>query len=158
MARSGPIKVEISPGELLDKIAILEIKAGRIADPQKLAHVRHELGMLERARDAFVPRPSVLSPLTGELRAVNEALWEIEDAIRAEEAAARFGPRFIVLARAVYRNNDRRAAIKKRINELLGSAIVEEMCYAGGVGEPASPPAEAPGAELVPASPPPRQV
>ncbi|MEX1179711.1 MAG: DUF6165 family protein [Cucumibacter sp.] len=142
MATQGTIRVEIAPGELLDKIVILEIKAARIADADKLAHVQAELTHLIAARDAAIPPFDGLLPLVRELKSVNEALWDIEDAIRAEEAAARFGPRFIALARAVYRTNDRRAAIKRRINEVLGSALVEEKSYAAeATGEEAPEPA-----------------
>ena len=134
------ILVEVAPGELFDKISILEIKAARIADPAKLAHVRDELAMLKSVREASISLFDALVPCLRELKAVNEALWDIEDAIRAEEAAARFGPRFIALARAVYQTNDRRAAIKKRINELLGSTLVEEKSYgADGAAIPGEP-------------------
>ena len=127
--KPAPIMIEIAPGELLDKISILEIKLLRLSDPGKLHNVRVELAMLERARDASLAVTPELEALCRRLRQVNEALWEIEDAIREEEHAARFGPRFIELARAVYRNNDERAAIKREINLLLGSTIVEEKSY-----------------------------
>lgn len=130
MAIMQPIRVEISPGELLDRISILEIKSARMADPAKLANVRHELGLLAAVRAETLPTLSALSVLASELKSVNQTLWDVEDAIRAEEAASRFGPRFVALARSVYRHNDRRAAIKRRINELLGSAILEEKDYA----------------------------
>jgi len=123
------ISVPVSPGELLDKITILRIKAVRIDDAVKLANVRHELGLLEQTwRDAV---PAERHPAADEaaLTAVNSRLWVIEDDIRMQEAARDFGPRFIELARAVYVENDERAAIKKRINVALGSAIVEEKSY-----------------------------
>lgn len=129
MAPIDTIRVAISPGELLDKITILEIKIERIADALKLAHVTRELAELRAAREAWVPALDALQVLTTELRALNQTLWDVEDAIRAEEAAERFGPRFIALARAVYRTNDRRAEIKRRINELLGSTISEQKSY-----------------------------
>lgn len=129
------ILVEIAPGELFDKISILEIKSARIADPAKLQHVRKELAMLQSARESSIAPFDALVPCLRELKAVNEALWDIEDAIRAEETAARFGPRFIALARAVYQTNDRRAAIKKRINELFGSTLVEEKSYGTGTAK-----------------------
>ena len=127
--KPAPIMIEIAPGELLDKISILEIKLLRLSDPGKLHNVRVELAMLGRARDASLTVTPELEALCRRLRQVNEALWEIEDAIREEEHAARFGPRFIELARSVYRNNDERAAVKREINLLLGSAIVEEKSY-----------------------------
>lgn len=124
-----PIMVEIAPGELLDKISILEIKLERITDAAKLANVRVELDVLARARDANLAASAQLADLSARLKAINEALWETEDAIREEERDKRFGARFIELARSVYRNNDQRAAIKREVNTLLGSAIVEEKSY-----------------------------
>ena len=85
--------IEIAPGELLDKISILEIKLLRLSDPGKLGNVRVELAMLERARDASLIATPTLEALCRRLRQVNEALWDIEDAIREEEHAGRFGPR-----------------------------------------------------------------
>jgi tetratricopeptide (TPR) repeat protein len=121
--------VEVSAGELLDKITILEIKSERIRDPAKLGNVRAELAALEGARRALPGSPEVAA-LAAELKAVNEALWQIEDDIRGCERAGDFGPRFVALARAVYRSNDRRAALKRRVNELSGSRLVEEKSYA----------------------------
>jgi tetratricopeptide (TPR) repeat protein len=131
VSRKPPaIHVEIAPGELLDKITILEIKTERITDPQKLQNVRHELTVLERARRDRLPDLPQLASLTAELKKANEALWDIEDAIRDCERQEDFGARFVELARSVYKTNDRRAALKRQINELLGSAIVEEKSYA----------------------------
>lgn len=120
---------EISPGELIDKITILEIKAERIADPAKLENVRYALEKLRATQRAALPGSAELARLTVELRRANEALWEIEDAIRERERAADFGPAFIELARSVYRTNDRRAATKKAIDQLFGSAMTEEKSY-----------------------------
>jgi hypothetical protein len=100
--------------------------------------VRTELDALRTARDRTILLSDELSSLTGELRSVNEALWEIEDEIRGCERAADFGPKFVELARSVYRDNDRRAAIKKRINVLMGSKIIEEKSYAGTLCESAA--------------------
>jgi len=119
--------VPVSWGELLDKITILAIKRRRLADPAALANVAREHALLLAVAAPALPR--IAAPLA-ELEAVNEALWDVEDAIRGEEAAARFGDRFVDLARQVYRRNDARAAIKRRINDLLGSALVEEKSYA----------------------------
>ena len=119
----------VSPGELLDKITILRIKSARIGDAAKLANVRHELTILQRTWDGAVPADAGIAAEERALEAVNTRLWDIEDQIRDEEAAQRFGARFIELARAVYIENDERARIKKRINEALGSAIVEEKSY-----------------------------
>jgi hypothetical protein len=123
------IVVPVSPGELLDKITILRIKSERIADAGKRANVVHELDLLSETADDTLPPSGPLDRLVEELQSVNEALWDIEDAIRDCERAADFGPRFVELARSVYVTNDRRAALKRQINELLGSAIVEEKSY-----------------------------
>ena len=123
------ILVPISPGELLDKITILRIKAARIQDPAKVANVRHELALLEKTwRDSGATAVDLSAEEAG-LTRVNEKLWVIEDEIRDEERARRFEGKFIGLARNVYVTNDERAAIKKRINTLLGSTIVEEKSY-----------------------------
>lgn len=119
----------VSPGELLDKITILEIKSERIADPQKNANVRTELNMLNAIWAQGVPAEVDLSAQRAALKAVNEQLWEIEDDIRDEERAKRFEQRFVELARSVYVTNDERARIKKEINLALGSVIVEEKSY-----------------------------
>jgi hypothetical protein len=123
------ILVPISPGELLDKITILRIKAARMTDPVKVANVRLELDLLEKTwRDSGAAIPEVAADETA-LQRVNESLWVIEDDIRDKERAREFDARFIELARAVYVTNDERAAIKKRINVALGSRIVEEKSY-----------------------------
>jgi len=123
------ILVPISPGEMLDKITILRIKAARISDAAKVANVKHELGLLEKTwRDSGAAAVN-LGNEEANLTRVNEKLWVIEDEIRDEERARRFGDKFIELARAVYVTNDERAAIKKRINTLMGSTIVEEKSY-----------------------------
>ncbi len=128
-SRVKPITVEIAPGELIDKITILEIKSERIADAEKLRNVRVELETLVAARDQALTKSEALTRLTADLKAVNEALWQIEDEIRGCERSNDFGPRFIELARSVYRQNDRRAAVKRQINELLGSKLIEEKSY-----------------------------
>ncbi len=124
-----PIRIEIAPGELIDKITILEIKAERIADAGKRANVLVELATLSDARAAAIPPDGEIDRLAAELKAVNEVLWEIEDNIRACDRAGDFGPRFVELARAVYRTNDRRAELKRAINLRLGSRLVEEKSY-----------------------------
>lgn len=123
------IQVPISPGELLDKITILRIKAARMSDPAKVANVKHELSLLEKTWKDSGAATVNLGTAEAELTAVNEKLWVIEDEIRDEERAKRFTEKFIELARAVYFTNDERAAIKKRVNTLLGSTIVEEKSY-----------------------------
>jgi predicted nucleic acid-binding Zn-ribbon protein len=123
------ILIPISPGELLDKITILQIKAERIADPVKVANVKTELDMLNKVWSEAVEVDAEITTLTAELKAVNEALWEIEDDIRDEERNKRFNERFIELARAVYVTNDERANAKKKVNQHLNSTIVEEKSY-----------------------------
>ena len=129
MAKTATILVEISLGELIDKITILEIKAERIADARKLANVRYALDRLSETRTATFVISDALERLWADLKTVNEALWEIEDDIRLCEAEQDFGPRFIELARSVYRTNDRRAAIKKEIDQLFGSTMTDEKSY-----------------------------
>ena len=124
-----PLLAPISVGELLDKITILELKAAAITAPAPLANVRHELSALEELRRREVAASAEIEALLGELRAVNRRLWEIEDEIRRHERAGDFGASFVALARGVYRQNDRRAGLKRRINELTGSDIVEEKLY-----------------------------
>ncbi len=124
------LQVEVSPGELIDKITILEIKAERISDPDKLTNVHRELRSLTATREKALDTSPELDEFTAELRRINEQLWEIEDDIRDCERKSDFGGRFVELARAVYRTNDRRAAAKRGINELLGSELVEEKDYA----------------------------
>jgi hypothetical protein len=123
------IQIPISPGELLDKITILQIKSERIADAAKVANVNTELGMLEQVWNEAVDDDEQIRALKSELKSINEALWEIEDDIRDEERNRRFGERFIELARAVYVTNDERANAKKKVNLHLNSSIVEEKSY-----------------------------
>ncbi|MCG5051704.1 MAG: hypothetical protein KA712_01965 [Myxococcales bacterium] len=123
------VTIDVSPGELIDKITILEIKAERITDPETRDRVCFELGLLEARRRQAVPPSPDLEHAADELRKVNATLWDIEDQLRDCERACEFGERFVSLARAVYRTNDRRAALKKRINTLLGSAIDEVKAY-----------------------------
>ncbi len=146
--------VPVSAGELLDKLTILQIKARRIGDPAKRANVAVELaaleavaagaGLVDRALPGEVENISAdglvgvepaaglagLAAATAELVAVNGELWHIEDRIRDCERAGDFGPGFVELARAVYRTNDRRAALKALINQICGSQLVEEKSYA----------------------------
>jgi Family of unknown function (DUF6165) len=123
------VMIETSPGDLIDRITILEIKSARISDPDKLRNVRAELDALRVTRDRAIVASEELATLTAELCSVNEAIWNVEDEIRHCERAGDFGPGFIELARSVYKNNDRRAALKRAINERLGSSIVEEKSY-----------------------------
>ncbi len=129
MAAVNDILIPISPGELLDKITILRIKATRMSDADKRANVLLELGLLEGIwRDSGCAAADIAGEERA-LQAVNERLWDIEDRIREKEAAQAFDREFIELARAVYFANDERAATKKRVNVRLGSRIVEEKSY-----------------------------
>jgi len=114
---------------LIDRITILEIKLEQIHDEAKLVNIRHEYALSIDARRKEIPQTPELDRLTAKLKAVNAELWRIEDEIRAEERANSFGETFVALARSVYRTNDRRAAIKREINDLLRSEIVEEKSY-----------------------------
>jgi hypothetical protein len=123
------IKVPISPGELIDKITILRIKSQRMSDPQKLHNVRLELEALQGTWSNSAYAGTDIEADIHALMTVNERLWVIEDDIRDKERARAFDAEFIRLARAVYVENDERAAIKRRINVKLGSTIVEEKSY-----------------------------
>jgi len=124
-----PLPVPISPGELLDKISILEIKAERIDDPHKRANVEREFDMLTGLWHAEAAETGDITQMRTELKSLNEQLWDIEDEIRDCERNGDFGDRFVELARGVYKTNDQRAAVKRRINEALGSTILEEKSY-----------------------------
>jgi hypothetical protein len=123
------ISVPVSFGELLDKIAILQIKSERMSDPAKLANVRNELDALEKTWMSHPAASGYFSRMRADLKAVNERLWVIEDDIRIKEKAQAFDDEFIRLARSVYVENDTRARIKKEINLALGSSYVEEKSY-----------------------------
>ena len=119
--------IPVSWGELLDKIAILEIKTSRISNETARANAVRELALLRDVAGA----PKGVPELMAALRAVNLRLWRIEDRIREHEKAGDFGPGFIALARAVYHENDERGRIKRALNQALGSALVEEKHYSG---------------------------
>lgn len=125
-----PPLVEIAIGELIDKLTILQIKSEHIRDPEKLKNILFEIELLNEARRQSVPESPELTRLEVELKAVNQQIWDIEDAVRDCERNQRFDEHFVALARSVYKTNDKRAAVKKRINELFNSRIVEEKSYA----------------------------
>ena len=129
MSAMNEIKVPVSPGELLDKITILRIKSQRMSDPDKLRNVRLELLALQDTWTGSAHAAVDIHSDVNALMTVNERLWVIEDDIRDKERAKAFDAEFIRLARAVYIENDERAAIKRRINLKLGSTIVEEKSY-----------------------------
>ncbi len=119
------ILAEISAGELIDKITILEIKKIKISDENKLKDVEKELASLNETFKKFIPDPSLIKPLIDKLKSINLKLWDIENGKREAERNKDFGEKFIDLARSVYKSNDERAKIKLEINNLLGSNIKE---------------------------------
>ena len=123
------IKIDVSPGELIDKITILQIKAHKIQDILKLENVNKELGLLTKSLHQSVEITNELRLIMDELQQVNETLWVIEDKIRLHEASRKFDTDFIELARAVYKENDKRANLKRKINNVLGSELIEEKSY-----------------------------
>jgi hypothetical protein len=126
---SATPSVKVSWGELLDKMTILEIKAKKLRSREAIANVGRELVILRSSAElAYASSPHVVS-FSEELRKINEALWDIEDKIREKEAAKKFDSEFIELARAVYINNDKRGELKRRINRLMNSELVEEKQY-----------------------------
>jgi hypothetical protein len=123
------ISTPVSYGEVLDKITILEIKTKNISDENKLKNVTNELGILTKTWEDHVTSSPELSTLKSQLKEVNQSLWDIEDNIRIKESKREFDDEFIQIARSVYVINDKRADVKKQINILLGSALIEEKSY-----------------------------
>ena len=121
--------VPTSFGELIDKITILRIKSERIENGEKLQNIMSELKMLEEIKGESIPSSIDIQDEFVQLKKTNETLWDIEDHIRAKENRKEFDGEFIQLARSVYIENDRRAGIKRRINQKLGSSILEEKSY-----------------------------
>jgi hypothetical protein len=126
---SPAIAIPSSVGELIDKIGILEIKESRVTDGEKLAHIRHELSLLRSLKDECGLADGELAKLAADLKLVNNILWDAETEIRAHEGRGDFGESFVALARQIYATNDQRAALKKKINQLLNCVIVEEKSY-----------------------------
>ncbi len=124
------VKVEIAIGELADKISILKIKTRKLTASEQLRNVAVELASLSKSWAEHVTETEHLAAVVDELGEVNERLWDIEDAIRRHEAAKDFADEFVNLARSVYIQNDRRASLKRRINDLTGSRLREEKSYA----------------------------
>jgi hypothetical protein len=125
------VEVPVAVAELVDKITILEIKIERFRDAAKLANVRAELTLLYERRSASLGSDTALAGIEAKLKAVNERIWDLEDAIRAYERRQDFGPAFVTAARSIYRANDERAALKREINVTTGSQLIEEKSYAG---------------------------
>jgi predicted nucleic acid-binding Zn-ribbon protein len=124
------ILAPVSAGELIDKITILRVKSQRLTDAAKLTNVTLELARLEETAAKALPNSEALDRLTAELEAINAILWDVEEGKRDCERRKDFGPTFIALARQVYHDNDKRAAIKRAINNATGSSIIEEKSYA----------------------------
>ena len=127
---NSSVTVKISPGELIDKITILEIKMDKITDETKLKNIKLEWETLNKSRSTYLSQSAMLNELSAQLKAVNTKLWIIEDDIRNFERLRKFNEEFIDLARAVYINNDERSRVKRRINEFLKSELIEEKSYA----------------------------
>lgn len=126
---TDPPLIPVSWGELIDKITILEIKVERLDVPGAVANASHELALLRSTLGALGDPPGALEMLRRQLSDANRRLWDIEDQIRQKEASRSFDADFVALARAVYRTNDERSRIKRAINELLQSGIIEEKQY-----------------------------
>lgn len=129
--RAATPRLPVAWGEVIDKLTILDIKCDRLTDPAALSNVRRERAILAEAAQEALDGSSALRALRDRLHDVNAGLWDVEDRLREMEAAGTFDDAFVALARSVYRENDRRAALKKEINVLLGSEIVEEKSYKG---------------------------
>ena len=127
--RCNKIQAEISYGELVDKITILTIKSRRITNRDKLQNVKTELASLQETFDEYIGDRADIATLQTELQKINEILWDVEDLIRIKELNKDFGDEFVQLARNVYFTNDKRAAIKREIDVLLGSRVMEEKSY-----------------------------
>ena len=124
------MKIEVSNGEILDKITILVIKSKKITDPIKLKNINNELDELQPFLDVVgYESNSTVNSLVKELESVNEKLWDVEDKLRDKERSKQFDDEFIKLARDVYFTNDERAKIKKNLNEVTNSKLVEEKSY-----------------------------
>ena len=123
------IKIQISPGELIDKFTILDIKLNRIKEKKKTQNIRKEHKILKRQIEKNLPKSKRLSALISKLKTINKTLWDIEDQIRVCERKQDFEKKFIKLARSVYQKNDLRSSYKREINKLLGSEIIEEKSY-----------------------------
>lgn len=123
------LHIAVSPGELIDRLTILQIKRARISDPDKLRNINQAHDALSGVLSAAIPTTPRLAELSEELRAVNEVLWQAEEDLRDHERRQNFDGRFIDVARTVYITNDRRSELKRQIDQLLGSSLVEEKFY-----------------------------
>ena len=133
--------IPVSWGELIDRITILEIKSERILAEAALANINSELALLRKIAEPVLVPQSAVGGAKSQLRVINENLWNTEDRLREKEAAGDFGPEFVALARSVYRHNDERAALKRKINDILPCGITEEKSYAGAAANGGDTPA-----------------
>ncbi|MCI0542515.1 DUF6165 family protein [bacterium] len=129
MQKQNIILAEISPGELLDKVTVLQIKKERIKDPAKLQNITRELEILQKTCDEYVPKTDQMRKLTASLKEMNEIIWDQSDAIRILDMKKEYGEKFVQISLDIHHSNDKRAAIKKEINLLLESNIIEEKSY-----------------------------
>ena len=123
------ITIPVSSGELIDKISILKIKRKKIINKSKLENINHELSLLNKIYKNNFEKNKKILLYEKKLIKINKKLWDVEDKIRLLESKKNFNQKFIDLARAVYINNDQRSEIKKKINELTGSYLIEEKSY-----------------------------
>ena len=123
------ISIDVAPADLIDRITILEIKSERLTTESALQNVRLELTALRDVRERRFPSIPALDRLVGQLREVNQQLWELEEAVRRDEAAQDFGPDFIRSARGIMHSNDRRAALKQAINRMLSAGFLDEKSF-----------------------------
>lgn len=123
------MRMEVSPGEAADKLTILQIKRERITDPGKRSNIARAYELLAAAFALECGGNAVVAGLCAELKRINETLWQLENAVREHERSGDFGSSFVERARAIYRINDERSAVKRRIDETLGSTLTEEKFY-----------------------------
>ena len=123
------LQIAVPPGELVDKVTILEIKLERIKDATKLRNIAHEYAVLAATMKEKIAETPALAALRADLKRANEAIWQAEEDVRAFERRQDFGRPFVEAARSVYFNNDRRAELKRRINEMFGSKLIEEKSH-----------------------------
>ncbi len=124
------VKIEVSWGELIDKVTILQIKLEEISDPTKRANIQRELEALTPAHTEAQARDPRIPELTAQLKALNKVIWDNEDRLRDLEREKRYEADFVACARTAYRTNDQRCAVKRTLNELLQSELMEEKSYA----------------------------
>ncbi len=123
------IEVEISPGELIDKLTILEIKLENIRDEAKIANIRFEYDYLSEVCQKAIEDTDEIKSLRSQLKEVNQTIWRVEDLVREHEKRKEFGAEFVELARTAYLSNDSRSIAKRQINDILNSNLIEEKSH-----------------------------